>query len=104
MGDNSGDKRGRGRPKKGESSDDGREVVEKVNRGRPRKAAEAASAAVRDQSNRDDDGEPKAKRGRGRPKGSTGRKKKRSKKTNKRSKGAKTTTGGDTGGEDMGND
>ena len=77
MGDDSGDKRGRGRPKKSDAS--GEEPPEKINRGRPRKAAEAASAAVRDQSNRDDEGEPRAKRGRGRPKGSTGRKKKKSK-------------------------
>ena len=91
MGDDTGDKRGRGRPKKSEAVVD--EVPEErtVNRSRPRKAAEAASAAVRDQSNRDDDGEPKAKRGRGRPKGSTGRKKRS--KGRGRKKGTKVVKG-----------
>jgi len=109
MGDDSGDKRGRGRPRKQDvGGSDVSDSLEdkKSGRGRPRKAAEAASAAVKDQSNRDDDnGEPKAKRGRGRPKGSTGKRKKKGRVSpKKRGKSAKAASGGDTGGEDFGAD
>ncbi len=95
MGDDSGDKRGRGRPRKQDVGDvdasDSLDDKKAGGRGRPRKAAEAASAAVKDQSNRDDDGEPKAKRGRGRPKGSTGKRRKRGRVSSpkKRGKSAK---------------
>jgi len=110
MGDDSGDKRGRGRPRKqdvgGPDPLDSLEEKKAIGRGRPRKAAEAASAAVKDQSNRDDDGEPKAKRGRGRPKGSTGKRRKRGRVASpkKRGKSAKATSGVDTGPEDFGGD
>jgi hypothetical protein len=94
MGDDSGDKRGRGRPRKQDvgvvDASDSLDDKKAGGRGRPRKAAEAASAAVKDQSNRDDDGEPKAKRGRGRPKGSTGKRRKRGRvSAKKRGKSAK---------------
>lgn len=111
MGDDSAEKRGRGRPRKQDVT--GGEVLEIIDdkkaggRGRPRKAAEAASAAVKDQSNRDDDsGEPKAKRGRGRPKGSTGKRRKKGRVSSpkKRGKSAKAVTSGDIGVEDFESD
>jgi len=107
MGDESGDKRGRGRPKKSENAVvEVPEVIEdrKLGRGRPRKAAELASQAVKDQSNRaDDDGDSKGKRGRGRPKGSTGKRKKRARVSSpkKRGKSAKASSGGDSGAGDI---
>jgi hypothetical protein len=66
--------KGRGRPKKaGAASGDA------PSRGRsPRKAAEAASTAINQAANKreaDGDDGPKAKRGRGRPKGTVGAKK-----------------------------
>jgi len=106
MGDESGDKRGRGRPKKSENAVEVIPEVEdrKSARGRPRKAAELASQAVKDQSNRvDDDGESKAKRGRGRPKGTSGKRKKKARITSpkKRGKSAKASSGGDSGAGDV---
>jgi len=106
MGDESGDKRSRGRPKKSENAVEIVPEVEdrKSGRGRPRKAAELASQAVKDQSNRaDDDGDSKGKRGRGRPKGSTGKRKKKARVTaaKKRGKSAKASSGGDSGAGDI---
>jgi len=123
--------KGRGRPKKADKpaekvdlkteneSGAGDARPTRGGRGSPRKAAEAATNAMKDQAagtKREADGDdaaPKAKRGRGRPKGTAGKKKaktapkkggrakagRKAKAATSESEGAAGDTGGESGGD-----